>query len=382
LLNAVTACFKTLQEAWHLSLSAGVPAVFMMAILRLHSKHRQLSELECINAMEHWHPKAKELAVWAQKLLKSWLRLVVWACSLYRIAVLSPLARKDYYALLKVGRYAVSSLPCIVPCWLKSGEGITSEASKDWRRELKRMAAPVHSASGLEPAVVLPVVIVPGLNTPGVFFREMVQFLQKAGFPVWVVELPNRGMASLETSADVLKERIETICLRYNVPQVAVVGHCMGGLLAKYIIDTDTPEQVHAKRIKTVISLGTGFMGAEGVSVLKEFWQERHPHSVAPEVFDQLLLSNFSLVQQTAEVAYHSILTVWDMMVRLPKGLLKNTAEGAQLAVNHIVEDPAIDHLTLVLHPKILKLIEQLLQDSLHPPASLGMVKGMATVEG
>jgi pimeloyl-ACP methyl ester carboxylesterase len=375
LLHAVTACFKTLQEAWHLSLSAGIPAVFMMAILRLHSKHRQLSELECLNAMDHWHPKAKELAVWVQQLLKSWLRLVVWACSLYRIAVLSPLARKDYYALLKVGRYAVSSLPCIVPCWLKSTEGITSEASKDWRRELKRMASPVHERPYTAACVVLPVVIVPGLNTPGVFFREMAQFLQKAGFPVWVVELPNRGMASLETSADVLKERIEAICLRYNVQQVAIVGHCMGGLLAKYIIDTDTAEQVHASRIKTVISLGTGFMGAEGVGVLKRFWQERHPQSVAPEVFDQLLQSNFSLVKQTAQVAYHSIVTVWDMMVRLPKGLLKNTTEGVPLAVNHIVEDPAIDHLTLVLHPKILKLIEQLLHEALQAPSGMKMAQ-------
>ena len=349
----MTGVISTIKQLWWRGLSSSAVAIFTMAIVRLKRKHRLLSELEHVNALDYWHPEAKGLTGWLKVLVKGWLRVVCYTVALYRIAVLPPLARRDYYALLRVGKYAVSSLPCI----------LKGQADSNWRESLVTVAKAAKPTSSSKKHL-LPVVIVPGLNTPAVFFRAMAEFLEKAGFPVWVVELPNKGLANIQTSAGVVKERIEAICEQLAVPQVAVVGHCMGGLITKYLMDEDGET---SPRIKTLISLGTGFMGAEGVETLKSLWQELNPGLNPPEIFDQLVQWNLSLVRKSANVAYHSVLTVWDMMVHLPKGMLQlgdnPLVDGSHLIKHHVLEDPAIDHLTLALHPKIFKLIESLLNE-------------------
>ena len=356
---------NTIKQLWWQGLSSSAVAIFTMAIVRLKRKHRLLSELEHVNALDYWHPEAKGLTGWLQVLLKGWLRVVCYTVALYRIAVLPPLARRDYYALLRVGKYAVSSLPCI----------LKGQADSGWRDSLATVAKAAKPSGQLGNRKLLPVVIVPGLNTPAVFFRAMAEFLEKAGFPVWVIELPNKGLANIQTSADVVKERIEAICEQLSVPQVAVVGHCMGGLITKYLMDEDGEA---SPRIKTLISLGTGFMGAEGVETLKGLWQELNPGLHPPEIFDQLVQWNLSLVRKSANVAYHSVLTVWDMMVHLPKGMLQlgdNTlTDSDNLVKHHVLDDPAIDHLTLALHPKIFRLIESLLNE----PAEPGLQQSVA----
>jgi pimeloyl-ACP methyl ester carboxylesterase len=217
---------------------------------------------------------------------------------------------------------------------------------------------------------VLPVLIVPGLNTPASFFREMASFLRRCGFPVQIAGLPQNGLADIEASAEAVHQQIEKLKQEFSVKQVVVVGHCMGGMITKYLLDhwetyAKTSAQPLENPVRSLITLGTGFTGAEGVAVLKRFWQERHPGQRTPAVFDQLLQWNLSLVRTTADVAYHSLLTVWDMMVRLPNGLLK-PAEGQNdvQVVNHVMNDPAIDHLTLALNLKSLKLIERLIREA------------------
>lgn len=346
----MTGVVNSIKNLWWEGLSYSAVAIFTMAVVRLMRRHRLLSRLEELNALDYWHPKADGLTGWLQVLLKGWLSVVCYAVALYRIAVLPPLARRDYYALMRVGKYAVTSLPCV----------LKGQMDDDWRETLSQVAEATPTD-----AKRLPVVIVPGLNTPAVFFREMAQSLQNAGFPVWVIELPNKGLANIQTSAQVVKERIEAICQQFQVPQVAVVGHCMGGLIAKYLVDEDKEAP---SRIKTIISLGTGFMGAEGVTTLKQFWSELHPGKTPPEIFDQLVQWNMSLVRKSADVAFHSVLTVWDMMVHFKKGYLLDNPMVPTLGKvkHHIVDDPAIDHLTLALHPKIFKLIQSLLEDSAH----------------
>ena len=308
-------------------------SIFATTMLKLSPIHRRLSELEIRNLRDYFNsdfvPKAqrKQLSV----IVAFWMSFFG---AIYRTIRLSPKARQDYYALNRQGRFSTQELPEIA-----KAEDSSSEQK-------------------------LPVVIVPGLNTPTVFFREMYEYFSNNGYAVHVVSLPEKGLSDVASSAkQLLKEiqKVQTVC---EVGQVHVIGHCMGGLIAKYTLDTyeGTP-------IKTLVSLGTGFTGAEGVQNLKDIWMKGHPNQPVPQIFDELIQWNKNLVRQSANVVYHSFLTVWDMMVHFRKGFLSlpdypelQVHPASSTVHHHLIDDPAIDHLTLVLSPKMFSSIETVLK--------------------
>jgi pimeloyl-ACP methyl ester carboxylesterase len=307
------------------------------ACIRLSPYYGRLTQLEADNLVNYWHSLGKLKHPVLRFLARGWALWVSYWAAVYRITTLGREARQDYYALLRLGGYAVKQLPSLV--------------QQTWERRKD----------------LIPVLIVPGLNTPAVFFREMASFLQRSGYRVAVITLPQKGLASLAQSSEWLAQEVDHYCQQWDVSKVHLIGHCMGGAIAKVMSEDERFSGI-AQRVQSIISLGTGFLGADGVGLLKCYWMRNHPNQTAPVIFDELVQFNRNWVNQSASIMYHSVLTIWDMMVLFQKGFLTAATSAETTARkqvgNHLLTDPEIDHLTLVLHPKALQTIRGLLQGS------------------
>lgn len=206
----------------------------------------------------------------------------------------------------------------------------------------------------------LPLLIIPGLNTPAVFFREMHEYFSQKGYNVKVMSLPENGLADVATAAAKLEEEMEALKATCQASKVNVIGHCLGGVIAHYWLQTKGALTSHPS-VENLVSLGTGFMGAEGVRQLKNLWIPRNPGKPVPVVFDELIHWNLNVVRHSTGVAYHSLLTVWDFMVHFRKGMLEVAADVPCRVNNLIIDDPAIDHLTIALNHSVFRTIEQAL---------------------
>lgn len=302
-------------------------SMLAIAVIKLTSVHRQLTALEVTNIRDffdsefvsprHRHRMGPVMAFW-----------MTYVNAIRRMAGLSRQARQDYFALQRQGCFAVKAL-------FDSAE------------------EPVSSSP------YPPILIVPGLNTPPVFFREMHEYFTGKGYPVSVMNLPKDGFANITTSAEAMGEEIERLKARYNASRINVIGHCLGGLIAHHWLENaDNTRQ--ASSIQTLVSLGTGFLGSDGVRQLKTLWIERNTGKPIPVVFDELIEANMNTVERATETTRHSVLTIWDFMVHFRKGLLEVPFMDAEKVVNHVIEDPAIDHLTLALNHRVFQKIESL----------------------
>jgi hypothetical protein len=133
----------------------------------------------------------------------------------------------------------------------------------------------------------------------------------------------------------------------------------LGGIVTQHLINT-LQNAGKNPPIKTLIALGSGFLGADGVEILKNGWIPRNVGKPIPKVFDELIRWNGNLVKQGAGVVYHSIVTTWDFLVPFRKAFLKPQLPNG-MVFNHLLDDWAIDHVTLAMHPRALQTIHQCL---------------------
>jgi pimeloyl-ACP methyl ester carboxylesterase len=302
-------------------------SMFAAALMKLNPIHRRLSEMEIRNIQDYFNsdfisPTQRRRINNLTAFFMSYFNAIK------RLGRLGKLARQDYYALNRQGCFAVQEIPTIV-----------TSADQDSEK--------------------LPLLIVPGLNTPPVFFREMHAYFTQKGYQVAVMSLPENGLADVATAAAKLEEELENLKRQCKVSKVNVIGHCLGGVIAHYLLQTQT---LQVNSVANLVSLGAGFMGAEGVRELKNLWIPRNPGKPVPKVFDELIHWNLNLVRHSTEVAYHSLLTVWDFMVHFRKGILESGSDAPCKINNLILDDPDIDHLTIALNHEVFEKIERMIR--------------------
>ena len=335
-LSKKSTSFKHKPIPWMYSTAGSMIAA---ALMKLNPIQRRLTELEIRNIQDYFNSDFISPAQ-RRRIDNLTAFMMTYYNAIRRLAKVSRQARQDYYALQRQGCFAVQELPPLMQ--------------------------PTHPDSQN-----LPLLIVPGLNTPPVFFREMHLYFTEKGYNVSVMTLPENGLADVATAAAHLDEEVKSLQEKCAASKVNVIGHCLGGVIAHYWLET----MGHPKPgspIENLVSLGTGFMGAEGVQQLKNIWIPRNPGKPVPKVFDELIHWNLNVVRHSTEVAYHSLITVWDFMVHFRKGILEAAADGSCRINNLIIDDPAIDHLTIALNHEVFRKIEQMI--SVNRPAAIQTV--------
>jgi hypothetical protein len=309
------------------------------ALMKLNPIQRRLTELEIRNIQDYFN---SDFISPAQRRRIDTLTAfcMTYFNAIRRLAKVSKQARQDYYALQRQGCFAVKELP-------------------------------TPAASVYRDAHKLPLLIVPGLNTPPVFFREMHGYFTQQGYTVSVMALPDNGLADVATAAAKLEQEVESLKTQCAAPKINIIGHCLGGVIAHYWLETQAPQYHASTPIANLVSLGTGFLGADGVQQLKNLWIPRNPGKPVPKVFDELIHWNLNVVRHSTEVAYHSLLTVWDFMVHFRKGMLEAASDLPCTVNNLIIDDPDIDHLTIALNHDVFRRIEVMLSATSAKPSPM-----------
>jgi pimeloyl-ACP methyl ester carboxylesterase len=351
-----------------------VGGLLHMGVVKLSPIQRQLQAFEVANVMAYYNNWGKPKR-WPLFRFYAWLW--TYLVSGFRLLALNASARQDYYALNRQSSYTSHVVPLISDLLKHTGEFIKPRLSFYHVHQHTLTQGTVESITEEK----LPILVVPGLNTPPAFFREMAEYFEQQGYPIYIAEMPENGLSSVKDAADALNEQIDALRHHYNVDRINIIGHCLGGLVAKYLIDHVWKVSSRNAPIKTLVTLGTGFLGAAGVQRLKEYWIPRNPDKPIPVVFDQLIKAQQAWVNRSADIAYHSIMAVWDFIVPLQNGFLRPRSGVTNPGINdgtlkkkrtlynpcdnvhnHVVDDWQVDHLTLALNPKALKKIQECLE--------------------
>lgn len=323
-----SSAFKHKPIPWMYSTAGSMIAA---ALMKLNPIQRRLTEMEIRNIQDYFNSDFISPAQ-RRRIDNLTAFFMTYFNAIQRVAKVSKQARQDYYALQRQGCFAVKEIPALIK--------------------------PVH-----QDTQKLPLLIVPGLNTPPVFFREMHDYFTQNGYNVSVMALPDNGLADVATAAAKLEEEVEALKQTCEAPKINVIGHCLGGVIAHYWLESQGLQR-STTPIANLVSLGTGFLGAEGVQQLKNIWIPRNPGKPVPKVFDELINWNLNVVRHSTGVAYHSLLTVWDFMVHFRKGMLEVASDLPCTVNNLIIDDPAIDHLTIALNHEVFRKIEAMLSAS------------------
>jgi pimeloyl-ACP methyl ester carboxylesterase len=156
----------------------------------------------------------------------------------------------------------------------------------------------------------------------------------------------------IRTAAELLGRHIEEICRRTGQPQVDIVGHSLGGLIARYYVQRLGGDL----RVRTLVSLGTPHSGTRVVPLA-----DAHPivRQMRPgsEVIEELRLPAPDC--RTRFVSFWSDL---DHVMDPPETACVDHPD--LLAQN--VQVTGIGHLALPVHPAVATGIRQALDESDH----------------
>ena len=160
----------------------------------------------------------------------------------------------------------------------------------------------------------------------------------------------------IRTAAELLGRHIEEICRRTGQPQVDIVGHSLGGLIARYYVQRLGGDL----RVRTLVSLGTPHSGTRAVPLA-----DAHPivRQMRPgsEVIEELRLPASDC--RTRFVSFWSDL---DHVMDPPETARIDHPD--LLAEN--VQVTGVGHLALPVHPAVATGIRQALDESDHSLAA------------
>ena len=186
----------------------------------------------------------------------------------------------------------------------------------------------------LQVAQKRPVILLHGLFHNRAVWFLMKQRLEQCGFTVVTVNLPPFEM--VETLARKIAETVEETLVSYDAEQVDIVGHSMGGLLARYYIEFMGGD----KRVSHCVLLGTPNAGSKLA-----------PFALTPLGRDLMpgsdFLTELNTVQLSTKVNYVTIFSHHDNLV-IP-------AESAELAGAEAIEVEWLGHNSLLFHRETIE---------------------------
>lgn len=186
----------------------------------------------------------------------------------------------------------------------------------------------------LQVAQKRPVLLLHGLFHNRAVWFLMKQRLEQCGFTVVTVNLPPFEM--VETLGRKIAETVEETLVTYDAEQVDIVGHSMGGLLARYYIEFMGGD----KRVNHCIMLGTPNAGSKLA-----------PFALTPMGRDLMPGSDFLIELNAAPLSptinYLTIFSRHDNLV-IP-------AESAELPGAEAIEVEWLGHNSLLFHRETIE---------------------------
>lgn len=195
----------------------------------------------------------------------------------------------------------------------------------------------------------LPIVLVPGFLCNRGYYGKFRRFLQKNGYGnVWSITL-EPVFGSIDDNARHLGELIEQICQQAQSEKVILIGHSMGGVVARTYID----KQGGAKRIAHAIALGSPFGGtvlAKGPSALGENLRQM---IVGCDWLTELA----AFEQQPCPTRFTAIWSPHDSIVAPQNGTRVSEIYGRSIAM------PGIGHMEMIVSRPVMQRVLAVLRE-------------------
>jgi pimeloyl-ACP methyl ester carboxylesterase len=194
----------------------------------------------------------------------------------------------------------------------------------------------------------IPVVMLHGFFHNRSGFYVMRQHLHKAGFTKLYTFNYGVLTSNIEEIADAFAERIEEILLLTRREKVHIIGHSLGGLIARYYIQALGGDQ----RVAKCVTMGTPHFGTltAYLSVLPTAVQMR-PGSE--------FLTKLAALPVPRRVRWYSFYSRRDALVFPYKNALLPEAEFD--AINFNMDDQG--HLSFLLSPDVIDAVAEYLRD-------------------
>lgn len=165
----------------------------------------------------------------------------------------------------------------------------------------------------------------------------------------------------IRTAAELLGRHIEEICARTGSPQVDIVGHSLGGLIARYYVQRLGGHH----RIRTLVTLGTPHSGTRAVPLANAhpIVRQMRPGS---DIIEELALP--------APDCGTRFVSFWSDLDSVMDPLESARLDHPDLLAEN-VPVTGIGHLALPVHPAVAARIRQVLDAG---PTDTGVVSGPA----
>ena len=192
------------------------------------------------------------------------------------------------------------------------------------------------------PTQRVPVVLVHGYYANRGYFRPLVRALEARGIGPIFVPSASRVLAPIEAFADELHERIEAIAAGTGQPRVIVVGHSMGGLVARAYL-----ARYGNARLARLVTLGSPHHG----SVLAHLGLGANGRQMLPE---SDFLARLASDSSTVPPGTVSIYSCHDNMV-MPQA-------SSRLAAARNVALPGLGHIAMLRSPRLVAALVEALE--------------------
>ena len=209
----------------------------------------------------------------------------------------------------------------------------------------------------------VPVLFVHGINGSPAQFKYLIEHLDRKRFQAWVYYYPS-GL-HLATIADQLNQTVTRLQTKFRVPQFAVVGYSMGGLVSRGFIQRH--QQTHSESdIPIYVTISTPWGGHKGAEsgiktapVVVEVWRDMAPGS---EYQQSLFASPLPFGMQ-----HHMLFTFQRKSSSFGESDDQGVTVASQLALpaqSGAVRVYGFDdtHVGVLSNPEVSKLVNQLLE--------------------
>ena len=198
--------------------------------------------------------------------------------------------------------------------------------------------------------------------------------LAALGYCVYSLDLPDRGQAPIAESVAALASRVEEVRSTTGAPKVSLVGHSLGGLVARDYVLRGGGIRDGITVVEDVVAMGTPQTGyytePPGDQVDAAF------NTSCPACWEMARGSSYMLGLNGGDMtpgsaSYTSIITEYDgVALPLDSQYLPDGPEVANVLLQERCSQHVIDHLTLALDPLVRDWILSALTRS--GPADLG----------
>lgn len=185
--------------------------------------------------------------------------------------------------------------------------------------------------------------------------------LRRSGFGVLSLNLGGLlwryNTNSISKQAQYIADKMESICDKHKLEKFHIIGHSMGGLIARQYIQSHGGN----KRVKSLITLGTPHHGTPtaliGVALMGGGLLSRSPLQMLPKsrLLEKIKNEDFPLdIPLTSIFSKHDLVCPWwASVLRTEK---KNSSHLTNIKVR------GIGHSEITSHPKVFQLVEQRLK--------------------